>query len=337
MSDEIANDEIANHEPCHPDKGPYLGDLIPGDRFIGFYVLCEMGLKPFRDPSRGQYLSLTLGDRSSQMVANVWENGESLAGELEEKKVVKIDGRVETYQNCPQIQVIRVRPSQEDEYDKQDMLPSSERQTDEMLAELQLYVDQVDQEHLRALVDHFFSNEDNEEFLEQFGHAPAGRQGHHAYLGGLLEHTLEMLRLGGTLLELYPTIDTSLLLTGVLLHGIGKLGEFTWDMDIDYSDDGRLLGNVVIAEEMLNQALASMPEFPSELAVRLRHMLISQHGHSEWGPQTMEAFALQQIENLNAQVNRFHQQIDIGSPDELMNRENPGEPMNGSEASVPLR
>ena len=124
-----------------------------------------------------------------------------------------------------------------------------------------------------------------------------------------LEHTLEVLTLAHTLIEIYPQIDADLLLAGVLLHDIGKVREYTWDMDIDYSDEGRLLGHIVMTDEMVTTALQSLSEFPPELALRLRHMLLAHHGRYEWGsprrPLTLEAIALHHIENLGAQINRF--------------------------------
>ncbi|MCP4387623.1 MAG: HD domain-containing protein, partial [Gammaproteobacteria bacterium] len=144
----------------------------------------------------------------------------------------------------------------------------------------------------------------------RYKQAPAARRIHHAYLGGLLEHTLEVLQLCNTVLDIYPKIDRSLLLTGALLHDIGKLREYVWDFDLDYSTEGRLLGHIVMTDEMITDALAGMPEFPPELILRLRHMLLSHHGRHEWGsprrPKTLEAIALHHIENLDAQINRFH-------------------------------
>ncbi|MFQ5614905.1 MAG: 3'-5' exoribonuclease YhaM family protein [Anaerolineales bacterium] len=301
----------------HPQKGPYLRDLQPGDRFIGFYVVRNKQLEPFRDPSRGVFLTLILSDRSGQLLARVWDNAESTADKLEKKTIIKIDGEVETYLDRTQIRVLQIRPAKEDEYDLRDMLPTSERDPDEMTAELAPYIEQITNPHLRQLVDHFFTDKD---FLTRFRQVPAARRIHHAYLGGLLEHVLEIAKICITVLEIYPQIDADLLLAGALLHDIGKLREYTWDFDIDYSDEGRLLGHIVMGDEMITDALASMPEFPPELALRLRHTLLSHHGRYEWGsprrPKTLEAIALHHIENLDAQINRFHLLIKNAPPDD---------------------
>ncbi len=293
--------------PYHPHKGPYLRDLQPGERFIGFYVLRSKQLEPFRDPTRGMFLSLVFSDRSGQMLARVWENAEQTADELETKTIVKVDGEVETYLDRVQIRVLRIRTAKEDEYDLRDMLPTSERDPEEMMAELDAYIEQIANPHLRGLVEYFF---DDPAFRMRFRQAPAARRIHHAYLGGLVEHVLEVLHICTTVLEIYPQIDADLLIAGAILHDIGKVREYTWDFDIDYSTEGRLLGHIVMADEMITTALASLPDFPPQLAMRLRHMLLSHHGRYEWGsprrPQTIEAIALHQIENLDAQINRFH-------------------------------
>lgn len=291
----------------HPEKGPFLRALQPGDNFVGFYVLRSKQLEPFRDASRGNFLTLILSDSSGQLLARVWEGSEEAYEDLEDVSVVKVQGEVETYLDRVQVRVLNVRPATADEYDQRDMLPSSARDHAEMLAELETFIKEVAQPDLRILVDFFFGDKD---FLSKFAQAPAARRVHHAYLGGLIEHTLELLKITNTVLEVYPQIDADLLRTAVLFHDIGKVREFDWDFDIDYSDEGRLFGHIVMADEMVLAAIKQQSNFPSELAMRLRHMLLSHHGRHEWGsprrPQTIEAVALHHIENLGAQINRFH-------------------------------
>ncbi len=296
------------NDTYHPEKGPYLRTLNPGEQFIGFFALRSKELEPFRDPSRGSYLTLVLSDRSGQMVGRVWENAEMVQEEIEQGRVVKVDGEVDLYRDRPQIIVRRIRLAHPEEYDMRDMVPSSPRDPDEMVAALQSYIESLSNSHLRALVDAFYSDPN---FLAQYVQAPAARRIHHAYTGGLLEHTLEVLALCQTVLELYPQLDADLLIAGALLHDIGKLREYSWDVDIDFTTEGRLIGHIVMTDEMIRGAIQNMRGFPAELALRLRHMLISHHGRTEWGsprePQTLEAIALHHIENLDVQINRFQQ------------------------------
>lgn len=303
-------------ESIHPDKGPFLRDLEPGNRFIGYYVLRSKQLEPFRDPARGYFLTLVLSDRSGQLIARVWDNAEMAYEDVLEGEIVKLDGETESFLERTQIRILRLRPAEPKEYDMRDMLPSSPRDPDEMLNELKGFINEIQNPHLSALVNIFF---DDKEFIDQFVQAPAARRIHHAYLHGLLEHTLEILILAKTAIELYPHLDADLLFSGILLHDIGKVREYTWDLDINYTNEGRLLGHVVMANEMISKAIESLPEFPEELGLRLRHMLLSHHGRYEWGsprrPKTLEAIALHQLENTSAQINRFSMLLDHRQPD----------------------
>lgn len=290
----------------HPEKGPLLRDLNPGDQFVGYYILRNKQLEPFRDSSRGYFLTLILSDSSGQMLARVWEQAETAYDDLVQGDAVKVRGEVETYLERTQARVLQVRQAKPQEYDQRDMLPTSSRDAQEMLAELKTFIEQITQPDLRALIDLFF---EDDEFLGKFAQAPAARRVHHAYIGGLIEHTLELFKIATVVIEVYPQIEADLLRTGVLFHDLGKVREFIWELDIDYSDEGRLFGHIVMTDEMISAALKELPEFPTGLAQRLRHMLLSHHGRYEWGsprrPKTLEAIALHHIENLGAQVNRF--------------------------------
>ncbi len=290
----------------HPQKGPFLHDIAVGETFIGFYAVHRKQLEAYRDPSRGHYLTLILGDRSGTRRARVWDDAETIAAEVSEGGVVKIQGVMETYLDTPQIRVLRIRPAREEEFDWRDMLPASPRDPEAMLAEVLAAAEGIANPHLRALVASFYADE---AFLEALRWVPAGRKVHHAYLGGLLEHLTEMLALAQTVLRLYPQLDADLLVAGILLHDIGKVRELAWGLTIDYTDEGRLLGHIVLGDEMVAAAIAALPDFPHELALRVRHMLLAHHNRYEWGsprrPQTLEAIALSKIDDLSAQVNRF--------------------------------
>ncbi|MCL4560511.1 MAG: OB-fold nucleic acid binding domain-containing protein [Chloroflexi bacterium] len=303
-------------ESYHPDKGPSLSDLQAGQRFVGFYLVRKKALEPFRDASRGVYLTLILADAAGQIIGRVWEDAQSAAEQIQEGMVVKVEGEVDKYMDRLQVRVLRVRPARENEYDRRDFLPAGSRDPAEMLAELDDLRQQISNPHLRRLVDTFFGDP---EFRARFSQAPASTQVHHAYLGGLLEHTLQVLHLSKTVIALYPKIDPNLLLAGAFLYEIGKVREFKWEMELEYSNEGRLLGHIVLADEMVSEAIRKIPDFPAELALRLRHMLVAHHGRYEWGsprrPQTLEAIALHHIEDLDTQVNRFEAILEHSEPD----------------------
>src|SRR3990172_140971 len=294
-------------EPKHPLKGIFIVDLRPGERVPGaFFLVRHKQLEPFRDRSKGEFLTLTLGDRTGQMLARVWEGAPELAETFAEGDVVKVAGDGEEELGRAQIIVNKLRRAGEEEYDLSDFLPATEKNLDDLLAHVQAAVDSLQSPHLAALVRRFY---DDPDFRARLAQAPAARRVHHAYLGGLLEHLVDVLTLCETVLQLYPEINADLLRTGALLQDVGKLREYAWDKDIDYTDEGRLIGHIVISAEMVSQAIAHIADFPEDLSLRVRHMLVSHHGRYEWGsparPQTIEAIALHQIENLSAQVNRF--------------------------------
>jgi 3'-5' exoribonuclease len=291
-------------------KDQFAKDLSPGDVVIGFFLVKHKELEWFRDRTRGQFLTLVLMDRTGEIMARVWDQAAQLAETFTQGDVVKVQGKVEEYRNQRQVIVERLRPARPEEYIEGDFLVSTERDVETMWGKLEGAIDEMEDSHLRTLCRAVFSDE---EFQTKFKRAPAARSVHHAYIGGLLEHVVELLAMVKPLCGLYPDIDQDLLVSGVLLHDIGKVREFTYERDIGYSDAGRLLGHVALGEDMLMAVLDRLDSFPEQIALRLRHMMLSHHGRYEWGsprrPKTLEACALHYLDNLMAQVNRFQQLI----------------------------
>jgi len=291
-------------------KEQSVRDLTVGHQVLGFFLVKHKELEWFRDRTRGQFLTLVLMDRTGEILARVWEEAPDLAQTFAEGDVVKIQGQVEEYRDRRQITVERLRLAQPGEYALEDFLPSTEREVGAMWRMLERAIEELKNPHLQALCRAVFGDE---EFLDHFRRAPAARRVHHAYLGGLLEHVAELLVMARPLCRLYPDIDRDLLTAGILLHDIGKVRELTHEREFTYSDAGRLVGHVLLSDEMLMAHLAPLDDFPEELALRLRHMVLSHHGRYEWGsprrPKTLEACALHYLDNLVAQVNRFQQLI----------------------------
>lgn len=292
-------------------KEQFVRDLKEGDKVLSFFLVKHKQLEYFRDRTKGQFLTLALSDKTGQVLARVWEKALELAETFEEGNVVKVLGEVEEYLGRLQVIIDKLRPAKEDEYEPEDFLPHTERDIEEMLVTVRETIASVGDPYLRALLDKFFADE---EFVAAFSQAPSARRIHHAYLGGLLEHVVEVIALCRTVLTLYPQINRDLLMTGALLHDVGKTKELTYERDIEYSDEGRLLGHVVLSDRMITERIAEIPDLPPELALRLRHVVVSHHGRYEWGsprrPKTLEACALHYIDNLDAQVNRFARIID---------------------------
>jgi len=288
------------------DKGVFVSDLRPGDRVTGFFLVRQKQLEPFRDRSKGEFLSLVLADRTGQVLGRVWEGAPALAETFAVDDFVKVAGDVEEYLGRLQLIIQKLRPAQPGEIDLGDFLASTQRDVPAMLASVQAAVANLRDPNLAALVRHFY---DDPEFVALLQQAPASRRLHHAYLGGWLEHLSQMLAICDTVLALHLELSPDMLRASTLLLSIGKVRELSWARDIDQTDAGRLLGQTVLADEALTAALAQMPDFPPELALRVRHTLASHRGRYEWGaarpPMTLEAIALHHVDTLNTQIARF--------------------------------
>jgi 3'-5' exoribonuclease len=300
------------HNNSHPadtqhDKGPWVSELEPGDEFIGFYVARNPRLDPFRDPTKGKYMRLQLVDRSGFVQARIWEEAERASQQIADGTPVKIDGLAELYNEELQVQIRRFRPARNDEVRRQDMVDTSKRDLEQMWLTVQEAIDQVNDPYLAALLRYFYANISTAARLLE---VPAARVIHHSYMSGLLEHNYELLVLVRPVLELYPEIDRDLLITGILLHDIGKLEEYDFGYDISVTDAGKLIGHVVLSEGMVSRAIRSIEGFPQKREYELLHLIISHHGRYEWGaarrPKSLEAIALHHLDNLDAQVNRFN-------------------------------
>lgn len=287
----------------------FINQLKEGSPVEAVFLAKRKKLDTFRNKP-GQYLSLTLADRTGEVEAKVWENAEAIAATFEEGGLVRVKAFVESFNDRLQLRCVGLWPVPLEEADLADFLPASPRPLEEMQAELEQTIESVAEPHLRALLDRVLTPE----VRAVMGRAPGAIRIHHAYLGGLLEHTLNVVRLLEELCRIYPAVDRDLVITGCLLHDIGKLQEYRYDTVLDYAPHGRLLGHVVIGATIVHRALEELPDFPPELAARLWHMVISHHGTRDFGapvlPATPEAIALHYAENLEAHVNQVLTQIE---------------------------
>ncbi len=251
----------------------------------------------------------------------MWDNAEQAAAALQPGQVAMVAGHVEEYQGEPQVIVRGLRPCQPDEYDPADFVASSQRNPEEMVAQLRANIAEVSNPHLSALLQAIFGDEEllarfagDEELLARFASSPGGKTLHHAHCGGLIEHTLNVVELVKKASDLYPSLDRDLLITAGLLHDLGKIYELEGELSYDYSDEGRFLGHVVLTDRLLAGKIAQLPDFPQHLANTLTHTVLSHHGRREWGapilPSTPEACALHYADNLDARVQGFQQIID---------------------------
>ena len=278
----------------------WIKDIKEDDRVNGSYMVKvkRMGNTKKGDP----FISITLSDRTGDMEARVWENASELSPLFDEGDVIEVEGYASSYRNQIQLTLAQLRISGEE--DPALFLENAPREINEMVGALRGIVKKTENPHLKALSDRFLSDRD---FMELFKRAPAAKNFHHNYIGGLLEHTLSVCEMSLLVAEHYQTLDRDLLVTGAFLHDIGKIKEFKYGARIEYSDEGRLLGHLVLGTAMLEETLAKIKNFPKETALRLKHLMLSHHGQYEFGspkrPKFLEAFALHLIDDLDAKMN----------------------------------
>ena len=282
-------------------KSPYVNELEP-NRLITTSFLVHS--KEIRQKKGGElYLSLLLGDRTGDVDAKMWDNVSEVLDAFERDDFVKIKAMTQVFHNRPQLTIHKIRRMDDSEIDFADYFPSSRRDPEEMWAELRQTVAGIANPHLRALLDALL---DDPDIGARYRRAPAAKQIHHAYLGGLLEHVLSLCSLARATAPLYPYVDSELLLTGVVLHDIGKIYELNYERGFSYSSDGQLLGHINIAMRMLAEKLRGLPEFPAPLRSLVEHMVLSHHGHLEFGspklPQFPEALLLHYLDDMDSKM-----------------------------------
>lgn len=257
------------------------------------------------------YLQVRLADRSGSVTAMLWNASDQVYAGFENGEYVRIQATTQFYNGALQMiaqRIERVDPTTVDEADFETL---GSVEVDRMASRLSEMLRGVKNFHLRCLAECFLMDE---AFMAKFTRAPAGVKNHHAYHSGLLEHVLSLMELSAVIAPLYPNLDGELLLLGAFLHDIGKVDELTYERDLGYSDEGQLIGHLVIAVEMLDakiqesQSLSSEP-FPAQLRLVLKHMILSHHGEYEYGspklPMTPEAMALHYLDNMDAKLQLF--------------------------------
>lgn len=281
-------------------KNSWVKELKPGDEVTDFFALRKKELK---DYNGSFFLKLELSDRTGRIEAVLWNQAKDAYDSLPLGEAVKVKGRVTTYKDSPQITLERIREARPEEIDSCDFLPSKELEVDSLLDALKKKIASIANPHLKALLNSIFSEE---AVADKFKLAPAGKLWHHTYTGGLLEHTLTVAEICDKVASHYRLLDRDLLITGALLHDIGKTEELTGRLFFEYSDVGRLLGHVVIGSEIVQDKISKLKEFPEDLAAKVKHLVLSHHGSRENGspvvPQTLEAFILYYLDELDSKV-----------------------------------
>jgi 3'-5' exoribonuclease len=300
----------------------YIQEYRDGDSIDEIFLLADKQLRANRNANL--YLLATLRDKSGQMNGLMWNVTEDSTTHIRAGEFVRVRGKVQLYQGSLQMILTEVRPVPPDGLDPEDFHPGAAVDVDSLLPRLKQFLLSVEPPALRTLMECFLIDD---AFMHALCRAPAGVRAHHAYHGGLLEHVVNMLEVAHRIADLYPSLDIDLLLAGIFLHDIGKVRELGYDTALVYTDEGQLIGHLMIGVEMLDEKIAeaerlSGEPFPTETALRLKHMIVSHHGRPEYGavkvPMTPEAIALHHLDSLDAKVHEFTRFIEddpnAGSP-----------------------
>ena len=295
-------------------KNVYIRDIKSGDKVVDYFLVSEKNLA--FSQKGAPYLNVRLKDKTGELDGKIWDNAREWDKAFKKGDIIRIEARSANYKNLIQLSIAELKKAADEDVNLSDYLPTARKNGEQMLAELMGLVESVDTPPLKALLYSFFQDE---ELAALFRKAPAAKGFHHIYLGGLLEHTLSVARLLDLACAHYDGIDRDLLLTGGILHDIGKVYEFSYDRIIEYSDEGRLVGHIVMGVEMVDKRIAALPDFPAHLALKLRHILLSHHGDLEYGspkrPKTVEALIVHFMDDLDAKVNAFQEYI-AAAPDD---------------------
>ena len=279
----------------------YISELREGQR-VSQVFLCKS--KTVATTKAGKtYYSLQLQDKTGLLDGKVWDLNNGIE-HFEAMEFIQVDGEVTVFASALQLNIRRIRKARENEYVVGDYFPVSSKNIDAMYQELMQYGDKIKNEKMRQLVQSFFV--EDADFIERFKNHSAAKSVHHGFIGGLLEHTLAVTKLCYFYCSMYPALNRDLLLAAAMFHDIGKLEELSPFPTNDYTDEGQLLGHIVIGCEMVGARIRTIPGFPERTAAELRHCILAHHGEFEYGspkkPALMEALALNFADNTDAKL-----------------------------------
>ena len=280
----------------------FIEALKDGDRLTEVY-LCKTRSTAMTKTGK-EYENVILQDKTGSLDAKIWDPTSAGIGDYEALDYVEVTGVVTSYNGMLQLKIERLRKVSEGEYEPSNYLPCSRYSIEEMFTELMSYVDSVENTFIKALLQKFFV--EDADFISLFKSRSAAKSMHHGFMGGLLEHSLSVTRLCDKLAAQYSMLDRDLLIACAMLHDVGKVREFSAFPQNDYTDDGNLLGHIVMGSEMISEKARLIPDFPKNLESEMKHCILSHHGELEYGspkkPVMAEAMALSMADNLDAKM-----------------------------------
>lgn len=283
----------------------YIQEFHEGDRVAGVY-LCKQKTSSVTKNGK-PYDNVILQDKTGQIDCKIWDVGSAGIQDFDALDYVDVVGEVSSFNGALQVSIKRARIVDEGEYDPKDYLPVSERDIEEMYKELLGYISEIDNHYLKALLEEFFVKD--EAFIKAFKSSSAAKSVHHCFIGGLLEHTVSVTSLCKLYALKYPMLKKDLLMSAAMLHDVAKVKEFSTFPENDYTDEGNLLGHIVMGSEMVGEKASLIDGFPATLKHELQHCILAHHGKLEFGspkkPALMEAVALNYADDLDAKMETF--------------------------------
>jgi 3'-5' exoribonuclease len=304
-------------------KSHYVSDLRDGQAVTSLFMV---GVKEIRTSQRSgkSWLELALRDRTGSIPAKMWDNFEALAKTFEADDVVQIRGRVKLYNGQKEMTLEQIVPAAVRDYDLSDFLAHTRHDIEKLYADLGAAVAAVKNPWIKRLLE---SVVNDPAIVPKLKRAPAAMNMHHAFVGGLLEHTVSLIGLGRSVAAHYPELDADVLLAGIVLHDIGKIDELSYERATNYTTAGRLLGHITIGTLLVREKIKAIPGFPEPLAILIEHLILSHHGTYEFGspslPQTREAVALHFLDDMDSKMAAMRATLEGASVGEEWTERNP--------------
>jgi len=287
-------------------KKQYVSDLKVGTSVSSLFVVSRKSVK--KKKNNDDYCAVTLQDREGSIEGIIWTDVFKNIGYFEEGDFVLVKGNVSEYRGGKQLSIssmAKIKNKEDIEYS--DFVKTTKENVDDMMSEIKSYINSIRNQYLRKLLDLFFKDED---FTRRFCHATAAVRYHHAYSGGLLEHTLSVTKICDFLSGAYKNLNRDLIISGAILHDVGKIKEYDVGVIIKVTDEGKLLGHITIGYGLVLEKIKKISDFPEDLRERLLHIILSHHGHKEFGsprrPKILEAFVVYHVDHMDADIGGYN-------------------------------
>ncbi len=294
----------------------YLSEVREGQRVVDIYLCVERQVLKAKNGK--DYISVKLQDKTMICDAKVWDINNNIE-DFSVGEFVKIDATAAVFRDNIQLNIKRLRKANKGEYEQSDYIPVSKFDIEEMYEEFKTFIDEMDDQWIKRLASEFFIFD--KKIVAAFKQHSAAKSVHHTFAGGILEHTLGMLRLAKNIADNYPIINRSFLYIGAMLHDIGKLKELSDFPVVEYTDEGQLIGHIVIGVEWVSEKVREIDGFPKELEDQIKHLIISHHGYLEFGspkkPEMLEAVVLHYIDNIDAKIKMFEMILDNSNEEDV--------------------